>query len=148
MLQPTRIIAASEPWSKWDGLVPGLHLASVVGVIILTSAYLYHRNSGTRGRDFTTNKESKKDAGQITFGPPSPRYRRGTRLHATSNRLYIPLLFTRIMADTDTQQPKIIAVSAVMLFLSTTSVALRLLARSKSGVGFWWDDWCAIFATV
>lgn len=62
--------------------------------------------------------------------------------------IHTPLLYIVIMADTDTQQPKIIAVSAVMLFLSTASVALRLVARSKSGVGFWWDDWCAIFATV
>lgn len=48
----------------------------------------------------------------------------------------------------NSQQIRLVAVCTVCLLLSTTVIALRLLARRASGVKFWWDDHVAILALV
>jgi hypothetical protein len=46
------------------------------------------------------------------------------------------------------QAPRIIGVSASLIAISAIAVALRFLARWRSRVGFWWDDWVILAAMV
>lgn len=46
------------------------------------------------------------------------------------------------------KQPLIIAVSIVLIILSTVSVVLRFFSRHMMGNKLWWDDWCAVVAMV
>jgi len=46
------------------------------------------------------------------------------------------------------QGPKIIAVSAVLIAISTIAVILRFLSRMVSKAGLWWDDWLIVGAMV
>ena len=48
----------------------------------------------------------------------------------------------------DTQVPRIIATSAVLITLSTIAVLLRFVARYLSKAGLWWDDWTILMALV
>ncbi|MCJ1432056.1 hypothetical protein MMC27_001412 [Xylographa pallens] len=47
-----------------------------------------------------------------------------------------------------TEAPKIIAVSVVLIILSTAAVVLRFVARMLSKAGLWWDDWVIVAALV
>lgn len=56
---------------------------------------------------------------------------------------------TATMMDKDaeaTRQPAIIGVAVMLLFLSTTAVALRLLFRRTTKTGLWWDDYIIVVA--
>ncbi|MCJ1286890.1 hypothetical protein MMC26_006236 [Xylographa opegraphella] len=44
--------------------------------------------------------------------------------------------------------PKIIAVSVVLIVLSTAAVVLRFISRMLSKAGLWWDDWVIVAALV
>jgi len=46
------------------------------------------------------------------------------------------------------QGPKIIAVSAVLIAISTIAVILRFMSRMVSKAGLWWDDWLIVAAMV
>jgi len=46
------------------------------------------------------------------------------------------------------QGPKIIAVSAVLIAISTIAVILRFISRMVSKAGLWWDDWLIVAAMV
>ena len=46
------------------------------------------------------------------------------------------------------RQPAIIAVAAMLLFLSTASVILRLMFRRISGLGLWYDDYAIVVALI
>lgn len=46
------------------------------------------------------------------------------------------------------RQRELIGVSAFGLFISTTAVSLRMLARRRLRVALWWDDYLAILALV
>lgn len=48
----------------------------------------------------------------------------------------------------ETRQPQIIGVDAMLLFLSTSAVALRLAFRRWTDLGFWYDDYTIIGALV
>ncbi|MCJ1384101.1 hypothetical protein MMC17_007217 [Xylographa soralifera] len=47
-----------------------------------------------------------------------------------------------------TEAPKIIAVSVVLIILSTAAVVLRFVSRMMSKAGLWWDDWIIVAALV
>ena len=47
-----------------------------------------------------------------------------------------------------TEVPKIIAVSVVLIILSTSAVILRFISRMLSKAGLWWDDWVIVAALV
>ena len=47
-----------------------------------------------------------------------------------------------------TDAPKIIAVSVVLIILSTAAVVLRFISRMLSKAGLWWDDWLIVAALV
>ena len=44
--------------------------------------------------------------------------------------------------------PRIIAVAAVLITISTIAVILRFVSRLVSQAGFWWDDWMILAALV
>ncbi|KAJ5086776.1 hypothetical protein NUU61_008083 [Penicillium alfredii] len=44
------------------------------------------------------------------------------------------------------QQPRMLAVSIVLITIATLSAVLRLLSRRVVHVGLWWDDWCSLVA--
>ncbi|KAL1979426.1 hypothetical protein VTN96DRAFT_5976 [Rasamsonia emersonii] len=46
------------------------------------------------------------------------------------------------------RQPLIVAVSIVLIVLSTVSVVLRFFSRHMMGNKLWWDDWCAVVAML
>lgn len=46
------------------------------------------------------------------------------------------------------QEARILAVSVVLIVVSTLSVILRFVARALSKAGLWWDDWCILAALV
>ena len=46
------------------------------------------------------------------------------------------------------QGPRIIAVAAVLITISTMAVILRFVSRLVSQAGFWWDDWTILAALV
>jgi hypothetical protein len=46
------------------------------------------------------------------------------------------------------QGPKVVAVAAVLMVISTIAVILRFVARLLSKAGLWWDDWCILAALV
>ena len=46
------------------------------------------------------------------------------------------------------QGPKIIAVSAILIIISTIAVILRFVSRMVSKAGLWWDDWLIVGAMV
>lgn len=46
------------------------------------------------------------------------------------------------------QGPKIIAVSAILIAISTIAVILRFMSRMVSKAGLWWDDWLIVAAMV
>ena len=52
------------------------------------------------------------------------------------------------MVVLDGRQPEMVAVSVALLVAATLSGFLRLLARHVMHAGFWWDDWCSLFALV
>ncbi|MCJ1405072.1 hypothetical protein MMC11_008298 [Xylographa trunciseda] len=47
-----------------------------------------------------------------------------------------------------TDAPKIIAVSVVLIIISTSAVVLRFISRMLSKAGLWWDDWLIVAALV
>ncbi|MCJ1474658.1 hypothetical protein MMC13_003318 [Lambiella insularis] len=49
---------------------------------------------------------------------------------------------------TANQGPRIIAVSAVLIALSTVAVILRFVSRLVSKAGLWWDDWVILAALL
>jgi hypothetical protein len=49
---------------------------------------------------------------------------------------------------TANQTPRILGVSITLIVVPTTVVLLRLLARTLSKAGFWWDDFMVLFALL
>ena len=48
----------------------------------------------------------------------------------------------------DSQGPRVIATSIVLMILASLAVVLRFIARHLSRAGLWWDDWTVLAALV